>query len=62
LIIDPRTTEGVGKVIMSEPYECMEGVCRDVVSWSLPGVLAAVGVTAILVFITLIVVEEIRRK
>ena len=60
--IDPRTTEGVRKVIMSEPYECAQGVCRDVVSWSLSGVLAAAGIVAILVFITLVVVEELRRK
>jgi hypothetical protein len=47
---------------MSQPYECAEGVCRDVVSWSPMGVLAAVVITGILVFITLTVVEQLRRK
>jgi hypothetical protein len=62
LIIDPRTTEGVGKVIMSEPYECAEGMCRDVVSWSLPGILAAVAITTIAVMVIIRVVEQVRRK
>jgi len=47
---------------MSEPYECVEGVCRDVVSWSLSGVIAAMGITAVAVLIVAIVVEQIRRK
>ena len=62
LRIDPRTTEGVGKVIMSEPYECMDGVCRDVVSWSFSGVLAAAAIAVIAVFILTAIVGEIRRK
>jgi hypothetical protein len=62
LIIDPRTTEGVGKVIMSEPYECLDGMCQDVVSWSLPGVLAAVAITAISVVTIIRVIEQVRRK
>jgi hypothetical protein len=62
LIIDPRTTEGVGKVIMSEPYECLDGVCRDVVSWSPSGILAAMGITVIAVLIVVHVVEQVRRK
>mgnify|MGYP007014913697 CR=1 FL=1 len=62
MIIDPRTTEGVGKVIMSEPYECMEGVCRDVVSWSPMGIAAAVAITAIAVFAIVSVIEQVRRK
>jgi hypothetical protein len=62
LRIDPRTTEGVGKVIMSEPYECMDGVCRDVVSWSPMGIAAAVAITAIAVFAIVRVIEQVRRK
>jgi len=62
LIIDPRTTEGVGKVIMSEPYECAEGMCRDVVSWSFSGIAAAAAITVIAVFILTAIVGEIRRK
>ena len=62
MIIDPRTTEGVGKVIMSEPYECLDGVCRDVVSWTPMGVLAAVVITAISVLAIVRVIEQIRRK
>ena len=47
---------------MSEPYECLEGVCQDVVSWSLSGIIAAMGVTAVAVLIVTIIVGEIRRK
>ena len=47
---------------MSEPYECAQGVCRDVVSWSLSGVLAAVAITAIAVVVIVRVVEQVRRK
>ena len=62
LRIDPRTTEGVRKVAMSEPYECLDGVCRDVVSWSPAGVLAAAGIVVIAVFVLAAIVGEIRRK
>jgi hypothetical protein len=47
---------------MGEPYECAEGVCQDVVSWSLSGVLAAAGIVVIAVCIIAYVVGEIRRK
>lgn len=62
LIIDPRTTEGVGKVIMSEPYECLDGMCQDVVSWTPMGVIAAVVITTIAVMVIIRVVEQVRRK
>ena len=47
---------------MGEPYECMDGMCQDVVSWSLSGVIAAMGITAVAVLIVVIVVEQVRRK
>ena len=47
---------------MGEPYECAEGMCRDVVSWSFSGVLAAVAITAIAVVVIVRVVEQVRRK
>ena len=47
---------------MSEPYECMDGVCRDVVSWSPMGIVAAVAITAIAVFTIIRVIEQVRRK
>ena len=47
---------------MGEPYECLEGMCRDVVSWSFTGVLAAAGIVVIAVFILTAIVGEIRRK
>ena len=47
---------------MGEPYECMEGVCQDVVSWSLSGVVAAAAITVITVFIITVIIGEIRRK
>jgi len=47
---------------MGEPYECLEGVCQDVVSWSLSGIIAAMGVTAVAVLIVTIIIGEIRRK
>jgi hypothetical protein len=49
-------------IIMGEPYECMEGMCQDVVSWSLSGVLAAAGIVIITVFIVTVIIGEIRRK
>ena len=49
-------------IIMSEPYECLDGVCRDVVSWSPMGIVAAVAITAIAVVVITYVVGEIRRK
>jgi hypothetical protein len=47
---------------MGEPYECMDGMCRDVVSWSPAGVLAAMGIVVIAVVIIIRVVEQVRRK
>ena len=47
---------------MGEPYECLEGVCQDVVSWSLSGILAAMGIVVISVCIIAYVIGEIRRK
>ena len=47
---------------MGEPYECLDGMCQDVVSWSLSGVLAAMGITVVAVIIVTIIVGEIRRK
>jgi len=47
---------------MSEPYECAEGMCRDVVSWSFSGIAAAAAITVIAVFILTAIVGEIRRK
>ena len=60
--IDPRTTEGVRKAIMSEPYECAQGVCRDVVSWSPMGLTAAVAITVIAVLVFVRIIEQVRRK
>ena len=47
---------------MGEPYECMDGMCRDVVSWSPAGVLAAAGIVVIAVFVITAIIGEIRRK
>jgi hypothetical protein len=47
---------------MGQPYECMDGVCQDVVSWSPMGIAAAVAITVIAVCIIAYVVGEIRRK
>jgi hypothetical protein len=47
---------------MGQPYECAEGVCRDVVSWSLSGVLAAAGIVTVAVFVITVIIGEIRRK
>lgn len=47
---------------MSEPYECMDGMCQDVVSWSPMGIAAAVAITAIAVFVITAIIGEIRRK
>jgi len=47
---------------MGEPYECVQGVCQDVVSWSFSGVLAAAGIVVIAVFVIIVIVGEIRRK
>ena len=47
---------------MSEPYECAQGVCRDVVSWSPMGVLSAVAITAIAVMVFVRIIEQVRRK
>ena len=47
---------------MSEPYECMDGLCQDVVSWSLSGIVAAVAITAIAVVVIVRVIEQVRRK
>ena len=47
---------------MGEPYECLEGVCQDVVSWSFTGLLAAAGIVVITVFIITVIIGEIRRK
>lgn len=49
-------------IVMNQPYECAEGLCQDVVSWSLSGVIAAMGITAVAVLIVAIVVEQVRRK
>jgi len=47
---------------MSQTYECAEGMCQDVVSWSLSGVLAAAGIVIITVFVVTVIIGEIRRK
>ena len=47
---------------MSEPYECSEGMCRDIVSWSFSGILAAVAITAIAVVVFVRIIEQVRRK
>jgi hypothetical protein len=47
---------------MSQPYECAEGMCQDVVSWSPMGVFAAMSITVIAVLIVVRVVEQVRRK
>ena len=47
---------------MGEPYECMDGMCRDVVSWTPMGVLSAVAITAIAVVVFVRIIEQVRRK
>jgi hypothetical protein len=47
---------------MSEPYECLDGMCQDVVSWTPMGVIAAVVITTIAVMVIIRVVEQVRRK
>ena len=47
---------------MSEPYECAQGVCRDVVSWSPMGLTAAVAITVIAVLVFVRIIEQVRRK
>ena len=47
---------------MGEPYECLEGVCQDVVSWSPMGLFAAVAITVIAVLVFVRIIEQVRRK
>jgi hypothetical protein len=47
---------------MSEPYECLDGVCRDVVSWSPMGIAAAVVITVISILAIVRIIEQVRRK